>query len=487
MLLCSMLLCTSLAVAARDSIRLGMQLEPPALDPTMTASASAGEITYCNVLEGLTVIDGEGHLQPRLATSWVRSEDGLRYDFVLRTDARFHDGKPFNAQIAAYSLKRLIAPDSENPQKKWFEKIQSVESVGMDKLVVRLTQPDALFPVALALPAAVIVHPDTAGSNATHPIGTGPFHFAGWTHGKMVALERNDKYWGKAPALRSAQFLFMRTTAETENMLSEGLVDGMVSVTRITNRFMLRPDYRMSMRKLESKMILAINNARAPFNDLRVRRALAHAINREKILTIYGTQFSPEPIGSHYSPSRPGYVNLVDYYPYDPARARALLAEAGVVPGTSVTLTIPPTDYGRFGGLKVASDLEAVGLRVELLEVDWKQWMSDVFERKDYALTLIMHVEPMDLNIYARDDYYFNYDNAAFKEIWQRVLSARDDPELNTLLGEAQRRITEDAVNVFLFMRPEQNFMQRDLAGFWEKSPIPSVVLEDVYWKPTHK
>jgi len=93
-----------------------------------------------------------------------------------------------------------------------------------------------------------------------------------------------------------------------------------------------------------------------------------------------------------------------------------------------------------------------------------------------------MHVEPMDLNIYARDDYYFNYDNAAFKAIWERVLNARTEDELHRLLGEAQRRITEDAVNVYLFMRPEQNLMHRDLEGMWEKSPIPSFVLEDIRW-----
>lgn len=148
-----------------------------------------------------------------------------------------------------------------------------------------------------------------------------------------------------------------------------------------------------------------------------------------------------------------------------------------------MALTVPPTDYGRAGGLKIAAALEDVGFRVELVQLDWKRWMSEVFEKKDYELTLILHVEPLDLNIYARSGYYFNYDSSDFRALWGRVLSASNELELNARLGEAQRKIAEDAVNVFLFMRPERNFVHKDLLGVWEGSPIPSFVLEDVYWR----
>jgi len=483
-LLCFTMLWLSLCglVQARDSIRIGLQLEPPLLDPTVTAAATAGEITYCNVFEGLTVLDSQGKVQPRLASSWKVSDNGLRYTFELRQGIVFHDGKPFTAHSATFSLQRILAADSKNPQKPLFAKVRAVEPQGSDKLVILLNQPDALLPFALALPAAVMVHPDSVASNAAQPVGTGPFRFARWNRGHGVQLERFDKYWGKQPALNSAQFLFMHTTAESENMLAEGLVDGLASVTKVTDHFMVRPDYKMRSRNLEGKMILAINNARPPFNDIRVRRALAHAIDREKLSQLYGPQLKADLIGSHFSPAQPAYVNLVQRYPYDPKLARSLLAKAGVATGTALVISVPPTDYGRFGGLQIASDLEAVGFRVELVQLDWKRWMSEVFEQKNYAVTLILHVEPMDLNIYARDNYYFNYDNAAFKIIWQKVLGARSDAELKQLLGDAQRQITEDAVNVFLFMRPERNFMHRDLAGMWEKNPIPSFVLEDIYW-----
>ena len=466
-----------------DQVRIGVQLEPPLLDPTVTAAATAGEITYVNIFEGLTVLDGEGQLKPRLATSWSVSPDGLTYDFTLRSGVRFHDGKPFNAQTAAFALERIVAPDSKNPQRAWYEKIKSVQALGPDRLRVQLHQPDALLTYALALPAAAMVHPDTALTNGERPIGTGPFRLDQWNRTRWVQLSRNDDYWGKAPALSKARFIFLHTSFDASNMLAEGMIDGMVSVTRMTDQFKQRPDYRTQSRSIESKLILAINNARPPFNDLRVRRALAHAIDREKFAKIYGPQYPTELIGSHFSPTHPAYVNLAGQYAYDPARARALLKEAKVKPKTPVTLVVPPTDYGRYGGLQVASDLEAVGFRVELQELPWKDWMRDVFTRKDYALSLIMHVEALDLNIYARDIYYFNYDNAAFKEIWKQVLAAPNQAELYRLLGLAQRKIADDAVNVFLFYRPELNFMHRDLVGMWEKSPVPSFVLQDLRWK----
>ncbi|MBP0047992.1 ABC transporter substrate-binding protein [Marinobacterium sp. AK62] len=477
-------LCVPFSAQASEHIRLGIQLEPPSLDPTRTAAVSASEITWCNLFEGLTFVNGEGQLRPRLAKSWTLSDDQLQYRFELRHDIRFHDGRTFNAEVAEFALQRLLDPGNANPQLEWYKQITGVKATDEYSLEITLKRPDAMLPFALSLPAAVMVHPDSAANNGEHPVGTGPYRFAGWEKGHSVTLLRNDDYWGKRPALHEARFLFMRTSVGTENMLAEGLVDGLLSVTRVGNRFLLRPDYRMSPRQLQSKMILAINNGRPPFDNLQVRRALSHAIDRQNLSQLYGPQFKPQLIGSHFPPSHPAYVDLVDRYPYDPERAKTLLREAGVEPGTRIALTIPPTDYGRYGGLMVAEDLERIGFRVELEQLDWSRWLSQVFKQKDYALTLIMHVEPMDLNIYARDNYYFNYDNTRFKAIWEQVLNAASETELHRLLGEAQRQLAEDAVNVFLFMRPEQNLMHRQLRGMWEKSPIPSFVLEDVYWAP---
>ena len=471
--------------SASDLVRIGVQLEPTSLDITTTSAATAGEITYANVYEGLTYIDGEGAVRPRLATKWTVSRDGKTVDFILREKVAYHDGKPFNAHTAAFSLKRMGAMTNTNGYLEWIDKIQSVEVAGEHLLRIHLSAPDGLLPYALGLPGAVMVHPDSAESNADLPIGTGPYKVQAWERGVSVRLTRNDRWWNAMrPQIREAQFLFMSTSFETESMLAEGRIDALSSVTRLTGAFASRSDYTMRARGVEGKQIVALNNARPPLNDIRVRRALSHAIDRRAYRDIYGPLISALPMGSHFSPLHPAYVNLVDLYPYDVQRARQLLAQAKVAPGTVLRLALPPTDYGRYGGVIVARQLEAVGLRIELVPMDWPTWLNRVFKQKDYDMTLIMHVEPLDLNIYARDDFYFNYDNRHFKPLWEKVREARSDAERNEWMSKAQKQIADDAVNLFIQLRPERNFIRKDLVGLWEHCPVPVFALENLRWLP---
>lgn len=472
------------AWAARDDVRLGLTLEPPALDPTTVAAASIGEMLYANVLEGLTMLNAEGHVAPRLASRWVWSADRRQLDLYLQANVRFHDGRPFNAEVAAASLNRILAPDSKNPQKKWFERVQSAQVLTPNRLRLNLRAPDPFLPYALALPAAVILHPDTASTADQSPVGTGPFRLARWDKGARLVLERSLLYWGKAPALARAEFVFVGGRTEGESLFIEGALDGLVSVTDRVQNFQGRPDIQVLRRQVEQKVLLAINNDRAPFNDLRVRRALSHGVRREPFRIFYGEDLQPAYIGSHFAPTHPAYVDLVQRYPHDPVQARALLKAAGVKPGHKVSLVAPPTRYGRIGSVSVAEDLENLGFQVEVVNLGWKDWLSQVFTKKDYTLSLIAHVEPMDLNIYARDDYYFNYDNAGFKKIWEQIMDAPGDAELNQALGLAQRRIADDAVNVFLFMVPQTYVAHRKLQGFWVNTPLPTTVLEDLRWQP---
>ena len=472
------------AWAGSDSLRIGIQLEPPSLDITTTSAGTASEITYANVFEGLTFIDGEGQVRPRLATEWQVSKDGKTVDFELRKQVLYHDGKPFNARTAVFSLQRMLKMTGMNAYLEWFDKVASVEAVDDQVLRIHLTAPDSLLPYALALPGAVLVHPDTADTNANQPVGTGPYRVKPWRRGHSVSLTRNDAWWNsQKPQIREAQFLFMTTSFETESMLAEGRIDVLSSVTRLTGAFAGRSDYVMTSRGVEGKQIVALNNARAPLNDIRVRRALSHAIDRREYHGIYGPLIQAVPIGSHFSAFHPAYVDLVNRYPYDVERAKALLREAGVAPGTVLKLALPPTDYGRYGSLIVARQMEAIGIQVEIVTMDWPTWLDKVFKQKDYDMTVIMHVEPMDLNIYARSGYYFNYDNRAFKKIWEKVRAARNDAERNEQLAQAQRQITEDAVNLFIQLRPERNFIRRELKGMWEHCPVPVFAIENLRWE----
>lgn len=470
--------------ASQALLRVELQLEPPHLDPTLTASSTVAEALHLNVFQGLTRIGRHGEVQPALASRWEVSEDGLVYRFVLRSDVLFHHGKAFDSGVAAYSLRRLLEAENANPQRHLFRAIRHVEEVGTHELRIELEQPDALLPFRLALSAAVIVHPDTVHTNRTHPVGTGPYRFVGWERKEGVRLRVFEAYWGELPAIREALFTFTPNRVELENLLSEGAIDLYPDASSLTAHMplMQRADYEIQDGLSEGEVLLAMNHGRALFQDIRVRRALSHAVDREALLAIYPS-IDPPLIGSHFSPRHPAYVDLSQRYPHDPERALELLTEAGVAGKARITLTIPPTQYAEQSSLYIASDLEAVGFEVELQRVSWGEWLRQVFTERDYDVTVIAHVEPMDIDIYARDDYYFNYHSETFRELWSRIEAQQDPAERHRLLAEAQRHLAEEAVHVFLFLKPQQAIRKSNLQGVWSDAPIPAVVLEELYWE----
>ena len=468
--------------SASEEVRVELQLRPPHLDPTLTPSATTAEAMHLNVFQGLTRIDREGQVQPALASHWRTSGDGRQLILGLQPDITFHDGQPFTAESAAFSLERLLDPEAGNPQRHLFSAIERVEVAGPYRLRLHLSRPDALLPFRLGLSAAVMVHPYSAATNAERPVGTGPYRVDGWRRDELH-LSAYPGYWQASPAISRGIFTFTANRLEMENALAEGLIDLYPDGSTLLShpQLSLRSDYVMQDGLSEGQVIVALNHARPPLDDLRVRRALSHAVNRQALLSIYPSA-EPPVIGSHFSPLHPAYVELAERYPHSPKRARELLAEAQAE-GLELTLTLPPTIYAERASLFIASDLEAVGIRVRLERLSWQEWLERVFTNRDYALTLVAHVEPFDLDIYARDDYYFNYRSETFRALWERIEAAQEESERHALLGEAQRHLAEEAVNVFLFMKPQQAIYKANLGGVWQNAPIPAVPLEELYWK----
>lgn len=468
---------------AKDTLTLGMVLEPPGLDPTAGAAAAIREIVYANLFEGLTRIDGAGHVQPGLAASWTISPDGKTYRFALRPNATFHDGTKFDCAIVKFSLDRARAPASTNAQKEIFEPIAAIDCPEPQTAVITLARPDADFLYGLGWGDAVMVAPASAAQNQTNPIGTGPFRFVRWVKGDRVELARYPGYWGEAPKLSAVTFKFIADPAAAASALLAGDVDAFGNFPTPEILPQLRADSRFSVvaGATEGKTILALNDARKPFDDVRVRRALAYAIDRKALVeaTLSG---SARIIGSHYTPNDPAFIDLAGTYPYDPARAKALLAEAGIAPGTHFTLALPPPPYARRGGEVIAAMLAEVGLNVELVPMEWATWLDQVFKRSDFDMTIIAHTEPRDLAIYARDHYYFNYNDADFRALYQHYRETTDPAAGNDLLRQMQRKLADDEPNVFLYVLPKFGVWNAHLHGFWTNSPIPANDVTGVYW-----
>ena len=466
----------------RDDITLGIVLEPPHLDPTAGAAAAIDEIVYANVFEGLTRIEADGSVSPLLATSWETSEDGLVWTFDLADDVTFSDGTDFTAEDAVFSLDRARAEGSENAQQGLFEAIETVEAVDPDTLRITLNRPEGNLLFNLGWGDAVMVAPESADTNKSEPVGTGPFIVSRWVRGDRIELERRDDYWGEAPALARATFRIIPDPATAVTSLMSGDVDAFPNIPSPESMQGLEADprFRVVVGTTEGETILAMNNARAPLDDVQVRRAIAIAIDRQAIVD--GAMFGlGTPIGSHFAPHHPAYEDLTATNAYDPDAARALLAEAGVE-GLTLSLKLPPPVYARRGGEIVAAQLRSIGIETEIVPLEWAAWLEQVFTGKDFDLTIVSHTEPLDIGIYAREDYYFGYRSEAFDALMAELDATSDPAARNALYRKAQRILAEDAPNVFLFQLAKAGVADRRLEGLWENAPVQANDLTDVRW-----
>lgn len=470
------------AMAARTDLTIGMTLEPPHLDPTAGAAAAIREITYDNIFQGLTRIDRDGKVQPNLADSWTISDDGTVYTFKLHPGVKFQDGTAFDAGDVKYTLDRDRAADSVNSQKQLFAHIKSVDVVDPTTVKITLDQPQGGFLYSMGRGEAVIVAPESEPSNKEKPIGTGPFKFDHWAKGSEITLVKNPDYWGTPPSLDKVTFRFIPDAAAQTAALLAGDVQAFPNVaTEAVAQLKSDPRLKIEVGTTEGETILAINNAKPPFDKLKVRQAISYALDRKEIIDGaqdgYGT-----PIGSHFSPADPGYVDLTGVYPHDPKKAKELLKEAGFPDGFKATLKLPPTPYARNGGQIVAAELRKVGIDLQIIPVEWAQWLDQVFTKKDYDLSIVSHVEPNDIGIYARKDYYFNYNSPKFDSTYAEYEKTTDQAKRMELLARLQKILADDAVNGFLFELPAVNVWDAKLQGMWVNRPIFAIDLRDVKW-----
>lgn len=480
-------LCSNLVLqnaGAQEQLVLGVPLEPPNLDPTSGAAAAVDSIVYGNVFEGLTRITQSGDVAPALAESWEISPDGLAYVFHLRRDIRFHDGTAFDANDVKFSLDRVLAPDSTNAQKALLSPISQVDVLDTYTVKLTLGQPSITLTYFLGWGDAVIVAEESADNNASHPVGTGPFRFSNWRRGDSIQLDKNSDYWGTSPGLDSVVFKFIGDPAAAFASMKAGDIDAYPNYPAPENiaEFENDPNFKVVIGATAGKVIMAINNRRSPFNDRLVRVAISHAIDRGAVID--GAMFGfGQPIGSHYTRQGQAYVDLTERYPHDIELAKSLLTEAGYPEGFAASLRLPPRPYARRAGEVIAAQLSRIGIRLEIENLEWAQWLDQVFRRHEYDLTIIEHIEPMDFGIYARDEYYFGYSSPEFKSLFARSEIETDAHVKDELLQEIQTKIADDAVNVFLVQSAQLGVWKAGLNGLWIDTPIPANIAASAYFE----
>ncbi|WP_439142310.1 ABC transporter substrate-binding protein [Planktotalea sp.] len=471
------------AAFAKTDITVALQLEPPHLDPTSAAAGAIDSVLYSNVFEGLTRFMADGSVVAGLAQSWDISEDGLSYTFKLREGVTFHDGTAMDAEDVKFSLDRARAEDSTNAQKALYAGITDVSVVDPMTVTLTLAEANGSMLFNLAWGDAVIVAPESIENIKQMPIGTGAFKFVNWVQGDKIELARNDSYWGNAPALESATFKFISDPTAAFAAVMAQDVDVFAGFPAPENlpQFEADPRFQVLVGSSEGETILSTNNKMPPFDNVKVRQAVAHAIDRQAIID--GAMFGyGTPIGTHFAPHNPDYVDLTSGSMHDPAKAKALLAEAGMPDGFETTLHLPPPSYARRGGEIIAAQLAQVGIKAEIINVEWAQWLETVFRGKDFGLTIVSHTEPFDIGIYARPDYYFQYDNPEFQAL-MTTLNATADPAMRSeMIATAQTTISQDYVNGYLFQLAFPTVADAKVSGLWENAPTQATDLTGVSW-----
>jgi peptide/nickel transport system substrate-binding protein len=478
------LMSTTAYAAPRTDITIGIQLEPTNLDPTTGGAAAAiRTVTDLNIFNGLTKIDKDGATQPDLATSWDISPDGLTYTFHLKTDVKFSDGTPFTADDVKWTLDRDRAADSKSAQKQLFANIASVDVVDPATVKVTLTQPQGDFLYDMGWGDAVIVSQKTAETNVTNPVGTGPYEVSEWVKADHITLVPNSNYTGTKPALDKVTFKFISDPTAASSAVQAGDVDvfSAFPAPELLDQFKSDPRFQVIVGSTQGETILAMNNAHPPLDNVKVREAIAHALNRKEIID--GAQFGyGTPIGSFFPPGDPAYIDLTSISNFDPDKSKQLLADAGVK-DLSLTFKVPPAAYARAAAPIIQQELANVGIKVNVVNVEWADWIANVFQGAyDYDLTMVSHVEANDFAAFGKPGYYINYKADALNALVTELGKTTDPAKQISIKQDIQKQLANDFAAGYLFELPNITVAAKDVQGLWENAPQPTLDASALSW-----
>ena len=460
--------------------------EPPGLDPTGNTAAAIDRVVYSNIYEGLVKVDRHGSFVAGLATKWEISPDGKVYTFTLRQGVKFHNGESFNSQVAKWNLERATAEGTVNAHPEYFRGIEKIESPDDYTLILHLKDVDALFIAHMAEGDAVMLPMKGYEKAKSNPIGTGPFQFVKWVRGDRVEMARFDGYWNpELPYLDHVAIKFIGDASAQVAALKAGDIDviGYILAPELASQMSKDKQFKVYNGTSTAEVIMSTNNKAKPFDNKMVRQAIAYAIDRQAVVDLvmfgYGT-----PIGSHWSPSTPYYVDLTGKFAYNPQKAKELLASAGYPDGFEATIKLPAIyAYSQRAGEVIADQLAQVGIKLKIEIVEWGQWIERIFKKKEYQLTMIGHSEAWDIGIYANPDYYFQYDSKEFQDAYAKALTAPTEEEKAKWFGRCQEIIAEDAVNGFLFSASGLPTMKANVMGWWENYPTIAFDCTEVWLK----
>lgn len=449
-------------------IRIAIGSEPDSLDPWLSA-ASDTQAIMDNVFEGLLGFNEEGQLIPALAEKYEISSDGLKYTFTLRKGVKFHNGSPMTAADVKYSYDKFAGQGGEKATAAKFSKLLKIEIPDESTIIFTLKGKDSSFLAACVTP----VLPRNYSDQGNHPVGTGPFKFVEYVPGQKVVLEKNNDYYDpkRTATVDKVEFRIMTDASAVLMALKAGELD--MAEIRAEDAPVLKNDFTILEAPQNMVQLLALNNTRKPFDNLKVRQALNYAIDKDAIINAvaggYGTKLASNmsPIMSEY------FQDGLDMYPTDIAKAKQLLKEAGYENGFSTTVTVPANYKFHVDTAQVIADqLAKIGVKLTIKQVEWGQWLEQVWNNADYDSTIIGltgKLDPHEVLVrydssYPRNFYHFS--NVRYDSLINEASTETNEATRVNLYKECQKILAEQAVAVYIMDPSLIVACKKNLKGF---------------------
>ncbi|MCO5732592.1 ABC transporter substrate-binding protein [Rhizobium sp. SSA_523] len=426
--------------SAAGKVTVSIATDPGSWDPVDTFLVAWGSVGS-NIFDGLTSRDTNAKIGPGLATSWEVLDNGLRVRFALREGVKFHNGEAFNADAVKYTFDRLLGEEgAKGPQRANYTSIDRVEVIDEKTVDFHLKAADPVLITKLAGYGAMIVPPQYIKEKGedyfnAHPVGTGPFSFVAYNAKIDLQLKANPDYWGGAAKISELDYRFISEPATAVAELQAGRVDLVIDLP-ISLIPVVEGDSKLAVESTTGPVVngLRFNTKDGITKDERVRKALIMAVDRATIIqSLLGGQATE--IASFQSALSFGDDPSLKPLPYDPAKAKALLAEAGVKPGTPVQIDIR-SGNPTFNEVSqaIAAYLQTVGINATVKPYETNVFLNDIVPQ---GKTGAMFQQSWG-------GWTLDYDNTAYLlyHSGQKWNPYDADPKLDTMLEE-QRPMTD--------------------------------------------
>ena len=430
--------------------------EPDQLDPQRTSSYFSFEVLE-NVFDTLVEPDENLQMQPALAESWEVSDDQLTWTFDLRDGVTFHDGSPFTSEDVVYSYRRIIDEELANAWK--FATVTDVSAPDEDTVVITVSQPtpNLLSNLGGFKGMAIVEQQNVeSGDITTAPVGTGPFSVSDYVSGDHISLTANSDYWGGAPKLGGVEYRFISEPATALAALRAGDIDWTdVVPPQQVDALATDSEVTLGLTPSSDYWYLALNEARSPWNDPRVRQAIAYAIDRDAI--VQAVSYGTAAVNQLAIPEQSFWYTNYDEYSTDLDAAQALLDEAGFEGGTLDMLATSDYPETVTAAQIIAASLEPLGITVEIRQPDFSTWLD---EQNSGSFDMLMmgwlgNIDP--------DDFYYaqhhtdgasnaqKYSTPTVDDLLDRARVETDRDARKDLYAQAARIIADDASYIYLY------------------------------------